>query len=221
MIDGIRPSRLPSRERVQDVDRPAHVQGLAQPARGRRPRVEAKPLRLVPITEGLDGIGRDRSGRRHLGQELPVRTAEAKLTVGSSIHLVALLVHCAVVPATEQREVRERGGAALRPVAEVMPLTEGEAAAGKAAAAVSMVERPSQRWRDGPGASANFDDPAIRSVPHHHPGRVARQTLGRFRGNARAVVEEGGVHPWSETWAEDVSAETSTVPTSPPFARLC
>jgi len=28
-------------------------------------------------------------------------------------------------------------------------------------------------------------------VAHHHPARVARQALGRFRGNARAVLEHG------------------------------
>jgi len=27
-------------------------------------------------------------------------------------------------------------------------------------------------------------------VPHHHPARVARQALGRSRGNARAVLED-------------------------------
>ena len=28
-------------------------------------------------------------------------------------------------------------------------------------------------------------------VPHHHAAGVARQALGRFRGNARAVLEDG------------------------------
>src|SRR2546425_884806 len=34
----------------------AHVQALSQPARDRRPRVKAEPLRLVPRPQGLDGI---------------------------------------------------------------------------------------------------------------------------------------------------------------------
>ncbi len=135
------PSRLP-RQGVHDVDRPAHVQALAQPARSRRPRVEAEPLRLVPRPEGLDGIGGDCSGRRHLGQESPVRAPEPEHAVRLSIHLVALLVDRAVVPATEQGEVRERGRAALRPVADVMPLAEREPAAGKAATPVAVVEYP-------------------------------------------------------------------------------
>src|SRR5881296_978451 len=122
------------RQRVHDVDRPAHVQALAEPTRARCPRVDAEPLRLVPRPEGLDGIGGYRSGRRHLGQELPVRAPEVELAVGLSIHLVALLVDRAVVPATEQREVRERRRAAVRPMTDVMPLAEREPAAGKAAA---------------------------------------------------------------------------------------
>jgi len=84
--------------------------------------VEAEPLRVVPRPKGLDGIGGYRNGRRHLGQEPPVRTPEPELAVGLSIHLVALLVDRAVVPATEQREVRERRRAAVRPVADVVPL---------------------------------------------------------------------------------------------------
>src|SRR5439155_972062 len=123
------------------------------------------------------GPGRD---RRVSQQEAapragaPVRTPEVELAVRLSIHLVALLVDRALVPATEQREVRERGRAAVRPVTDVMPLAEREAAAGKAAAPVPVVERPAKRWGDGPGAGADLDDLTIRGVPHHHPARVAR-----------------------------------------------
>ena len=105
--------------------------------------MNAEPLRLVPRAEGLDGIGGDRGGRRHRGQEPPVGAPEAQLAVGLSIHLVALLVDRAVVAATEQREVRERGGAAVGPVTDVMVLPEPHAAARKATAAIAMVERSS------------------------------------------------------------------------------
>ena len=67
--------------------------------------MNAKPLRLVPRPEGLDGIGGYRSGRRHLGQELTVRAPEPEFAVGLSIHLVALFVDRAVVPATDERKV--------------------------------------------------------------------------------------------------------------------
>src|SRR3972149_149279 len=67
------------------------------------------------------------------GRGPAVRPPEPERAVGLPIDLVPLLVNRAVVPATEQREVRERGRAALRPVAEVMPLAERQPAAREAA----------------------------------------------------------------------------------------
>jgi hypothetical protein len=52
-------------------------------------------------------------------------------------------VNRAVMATAEQGEIRERGGAAVRPVADVMALTEWKPAARKAAASVAMVERTS------------------------------------------------------------------------------
>jgi len=78
---------------------------------------------------------------RDLGQKPAVRAAEPKLSVRLSVELVALLVNGAVVPATEQGEIRERGGAPLCPVTDVMSLAEPDATAGEAAAGVSMMER--------------------------------------------------------------------------------
>ena len=60
--------------------------------------------------------------------------------VGPAHDLVALLVHGAVMPTTEHGEVRERGRAAVGPVAQVMPLSEAQAAPREAAALVPMVE---------------------------------------------------------------------------------
>jgi hypothetical protein len=87
-------------------------------------------------------IGRHRGWRWHLGQEPPVRSAESQRAIGLSIDLIALLVDRPVVPAAEQHEIRERGGTALGPVPDVMPLAEADAAAWEAAAAVAMLERP-------------------------------------------------------------------------------
>src|SRR5438445_9681267 len=53
-----------------------------------------------------------------------------------------------------------------------------------------MVQHAPERGRNGPGTGADLFDPAIRSVPHHHPGRVAGQAPRRFRGNVRAVLED-------------------------------
>jgi hypothetical protein len=58
-----------------------------------------------------------------------------------TIDLVALLVNRAVMPATEQREIRQRGRAPLRPVTDVMPLPEPDSAARETTAAVSVEER--------------------------------------------------------------------------------
>ena len=71
-----------------------------------------------------------------------------------------------------------------------MPLAERQPAAGEAATLVAVVEGPPNGRRDGPGAGADLDDPASRVVSHHHPGRVTRQALGRFRGNVRTVLDD-------------------------------
>ena len=176
---------------MQDVDRPAHIQSLAQPGRAGRPRVEAEPLRVVLRPERLDRIGGHRGRRRDLGQRPAVRPPEPERAVGLSIDLIALLVDRAVVPATEQSEVRERGRAALCPVTDVMPLAERQPAAREATAAVPVVERAPQRRGNRPGPGPDFHGAPVLVVPHDHAARVARQAPGRFRGNARPVLEDG------------------------------
>ena len=96
----------------------------------------------MPRSQDSDGIGGDRSGRRNGGQQPAVWSPEAQFAVGLSSDLVALFMDRAVVPATEQGEIRERGGAAVRPVTDVMSLSEANTAAREAAAAVAVVERP-------------------------------------------------------------------------------
>jgi hypothetical protein len=54
-----------------------------------------------------------------------------------------------------------------------------------------MMQRAPKRRRNGSRPGTDFEDPAIRIVSHHHAARVTRQTLGRFRGDVRAVVEWG------------------------------
>jgi hypothetical protein len=125
---------------MQDIDRPTHVQALSEPARRCRPRVKVEPQRVVPRAEDIDGISGDGGRRRDCGQQPAVRPPEAELAVGLSIHLVTLFVDRAVVPPTEHGEIRERGRAAVRPVADVMPLAEREPAAREAAASVAVVK---------------------------------------------------------------------------------
>ena len=105
-------------------------------------RVQDKPLRIVPRSQDVDRIAGHFRSRWDLGQKPAVRAAEAKLAVRLSIKPVALFVDGAVVPATEHREIRQRGGTALRPVTNVMALSEADPTAREAAAAVAVVERP-------------------------------------------------------------------------------
>ena len=175
---------------MQDIDRPAEIQALPEPAGARRARMEAKTKGVVMRAERRDGIAAHGSSRRHLGQRAAIRPLEPERPVGGTRDPVALLVHRAVMPATEQREVRERGGPAVRPVAEVMPLGEADAAAREAAAPVPMEERPPQGGRNGAGPGPDLDHAALLVMAHHHPARVARQAPRRFRGNARAVLED-------------------------------
>ena len=176
----IRASGLPGDARRRC---PPEIQALPQPARARGPRVKAKPLGCVPHPQGLDRIvGHRRHGREwDVGQGPAIGPPEAECAVGLALDLVALLVHRAVMPATEQSQVPERGRPAVRPVTDMMPLAEPHPAAGEAAAPVPVVERAPQRRRDRPRPRPDLHEPPRLVVLHHHPARVARQTLRRFR----------------------------------------
>jgi len=165
---------------MQHTDRPAEIQALSQPGGTRRPRVELESLRGVPRPEGLDRIVRHCGRSRNLGQEPAVRPPEPERAVGLTVDLVALLVDRAVMPATEEREVGERGRAAFGPVAHVMALAEREPAAREAAALVPMVKRAPQRRGNRAGPRSDFQQAPVLIVPHHHPARVARQAPRRF-----------------------------------------
>ena len=86
--------------------------------------MQDKSLRIVPRSQDFHWIAGHFRKMRDLGQKPAVRAAELKLAVGLSITLVTLLVDGAVVPATEQGEVRQRRGSSVRPVADVMTLAE-------------------------------------------------------------------------------------------------
>jgi hypothetical protein len=108
-----------------------------------------------------------------------------------SINSEPLLVDGSVMPATQQRQVREGRGATVRPVTEVMPLPERQSAAWEATGSIARVERSPQRGRNRARPGPDFDNAPVWIVPHHHPARVARQAVGRFRGNAHALLEHG------------------------------
>jgi hypothetical protein len=143
-----RPGSL--RQRMQDVDRPPHIQALPEPARARGPSVETKALRFMHHPESLDGLLRHRGRRRHLRQRPAIRPPESQRPVRPARDLIALLVHGPMMPAAEQREVRERCRPAVRPVAKMMPLPKADAATGEAATPVPMVERSPQSGGNRP-----------------------------------------------------------------------
>ena len=70
------------RQRVQDVDGPAHIQPFPEPAGARRPRVDVKTDRVVTRAERRDGITGHGSRRRHLGQRAAIRPPKLERPVG-------------------------------------------------------------------------------------------------------------------------------------------
>jgi len=125
---------------MQHVDGVADVKALAQPSRGRGVRVHHEPFRFVPRSDRLQGIAGHAGRRWDVGDHAAVGTPELQLAVRLALDLVTLLVDGAVVPATEQRQVRERRRAALGPVTDVMALAEPNATAGETTATVAVVE---------------------------------------------------------------------------------
>jgi hypothetical protein len=72
---------------MQDADRPAYVERLAEPLRSRSSRVDAQPLPLVLRPERVNRIGGDRGRSGRAGERPAVRTTEAQLAVGQSLHI--------------------------------------------------------------------------------------------------------------------------------------
>src|SRR5262245_26969863 len=107
---------------MEDVDRPNHIQTLPEPASACRPSVETKPLRFMSHPESLDGLLRHRGRRRHVRQKPAIRPTELERAVGTPRDRVAFLVNCAMMPATQERQVRKRRRSTVRPVADVMAL---------------------------------------------------------------------------------------------------
>src|SRR5262249_57277036 len=107
----------------------------------------------------------------HFRQVLAVRSSESQRAVGQSLDLIALFVNSAMVPATEQGEVREHRRSALSPVNDVMTLSEPHAAAREATTLVAMVQRSSDRRRDRacPGGDL-YDTTVPPLLPHPPPG---------------------------------------------------
>ena len=160
------------RQGVQHVDRPADVERLPEPGRAGRARGEAEALRIVIRAECGDGISWHGGRCRHLGERPAVRPLELERPVRPTCDLIPLLVHRAMVPSTQEREIRERRGPAMRPVTEMMPLGKSAAAAREATPPVPMGERSSQSRGNRPGPGPDLYQAAFLIVSHHHPAGI-------------------------------------------------
>src|SRR4029077_17406171 len=132
---------------MEHVDRVAHIERLAQPERHCGARVQAEAIPLVLRSDRRHGIGWRVGPRGNFGDHPSIRPSELKPAVWPALELVALFVDRAMVPATEEREIREGGGPPLGPVMDVVPLAEAGATAREATAAIPVVERSTDRRR--------------------------------------------------------------------------
>jgi len=148
-------------------------------------------MRDVELPQHVHRIASQHGGIGDIGDARAIWAMEYQHTVGLSFDLIALLMHRAVMPPTQHREVRQCRRAAARPVADVMPLADTHSTAWEATPAVSMVKRAPERRRNRPSTRSDLNDPAVGVVTHHHAGRIAREPLRRSRGNAHAVFEDG------------------------------
>lgn len=123
---------------MQDGERPADVEPLAQPAGACRPRVEAKSQRGILRVQRMNRIRGHRGRRRHLREGAAIRPPELERAVGPSRDPVALFVDRVVMAAAQEDQVAERGRAALGPVTHVMTLSDPYMTAREATAPVPM-----------------------------------------------------------------------------------
>jgi hypothetical protein len=118
-----------------------------------------------------------------------VRRAELELATLSSLDLKAFFVDGSVVPATQQDQIRQRGVPTLGPILNMMGLAEGKITAWEAAPVVAIGDRSAHGCRNRTRPGPNLHDQAIGIMTHLHPTGIARQPLGRFRGNAGAALD--------------------------------
>src|SRR5580765_735186 len=138
---------------------------------------------MIPRSEQLPGIARDLRRWRDVGNNVTIRPSEPQLAIRVAIDLVALLVNAAMVTATQHDQIGERGGPAVSPVVNVVALNKAQSTSREAATMVTMLERPTNGRRNRAGPGPDLHHAAVGVMAHHHPARIARQALGRFRGN--------------------------------------
>ena|SRR5262244_2478907 len=96
---------------------------------------------MVLRAHGIAGIRRHCGRWWHVRQWCAVRPPEAELSVRLSFDLKAFFVDRSMVSPTQHREIRQLRGAAMRPVPNVMALSERQSATWEATAFVTMLQR--------------------------------------------------------------------------------
>jgi hypothetical protein len=96
---------------------------------------------LVVCSQVVNRIGWHCGGCWDRWHQPAVRPPELGLAIRPSIDLITLLVDGAVMPTAERREIRQGGGTAVSPVADVMALAKPRPAAGEATASITVLKR--------------------------------------------------------------------------------
>jgi hypothetical protein len=96
-----------------------------------------------------------------------------------------------MMPPAQQHEVGKRRGAAMRPVADVVALSEPDVAPRESTSLVAVLQGSPEGGWDRPRAGSDLQQIAVGVVAHDDPAGVAGETLRRFRGNADAILERG------------------------------
>src|SRR6185503_3633456 len=99
--------------------------------------VNARGRVLTP--QCLACVRRNRWRLGHFRDQPAAGVAELQLAVGQSLDLETLLVDRAVMPSTQQDEVRELRRPALRPVLDVMTLRVAQSTTREAAAVIATL----------------------------------------------------------------------------------
>ena len=130
-------------ERMKNIDRPADIQSASIPVGHRRSRVDADAIHDIGLTQRIRGIPGDGRLRGNVRERSPVGSSELECAVRMSHHRITVLMHRTVMPATEQHQIRERRRSPVRPVLDVVALTDADFAPREATPVVPVLQRPS------------------------------------------------------------------------------
>ena len=101
--------------------------------------MQIQALGFVACPDERNRIARHLRGHWNVRHRPTIRTREAQLAIRQALDGESFFVHRPVMATAQQREIRERRGATLCPVAEVVALPDADATPGEATAAVAMV----------------------------------------------------------------------------------